>query len=156
EMLRARALPRHSSDGGGKAWLEPESTRAQAGRPGSWTITYEAGPEGIAVGGFVRLTPPPSWGWSSPQSQEEEAAGYRTSTGAADGVQLELRDYAGAIDAFVRGRALVGGERVRIVYGAGPQGAQADRYAEHESRFWLTVDGDGDGFGRLIADSPPI
>ena len=48
------------------------------------------------------------------------------------------------------------GERIRIVYGAGPLGASADRYAEKDSRFWIGVDGDGDGIRKILPDSPGI
>ena len=43
-----------------------------------------------------------------------------------------------------------------ITYGAGPAGALADRYAERESRFWVAVDGDGDGVRELIGESPAV
>jgi hypothetical protein len=45
---------------------------------------------------------------------------------------------------------------VRIVYGAGPRGARADRYAERGSRLWIAVDGDGDGVRGLLPDSPTV
>ncbi|NIS32104.1 MAG: hypothetical protein GWO04_20090, partial [Actinobacteria bacterium] len=35
-------------------------------------------------------------------------------------------------------------------------GARADRYAEHRSRFWISVDGDGDGIRQNIAVSPAV
>ena len=78
EALRqAQRAPRHPSDGGGRAWLEPDSTiPAQAGRSGRWAITYEAGPDGIALGGFVRLTVPYFWwNWSPAQTRVSEAPG---------------------------------------------------------------------------------
>src|SRR6185295_1612779 len=56
-LRQAARAPRHPSDGGGRAWLEPDSTvPAHAGQSGHWTIGYETGPAGIAAGGFVRLT----------------------------------------------------------------------------------------------------
>jgi hypothetical protein len=42
------------------------------------------------------------------------------------------------------------------VYGAGPARAQTDRYAERGSRFWIAVDGDGDGVRAFLPDSPAI
>jgi hypothetical protein len=56
----------------------------------------------------------------------------------------------------VTGRALASGERIRIVYGDGELGATADRYAEGASRFWIAVDGDGDGVRAFLADSPSV
>ena len=53
-------------------------------------------------------------------------------------------------DRPIGGRALAEGERVRIVYGAGPAGARADRYAERGSRFWVAVDGNADGVRRVL------
>ena len=54
------------------------------------------------------------------------------------------------------GRPLVAGDRIEIVYGAGPARAQTDRYAERGSRFWVAVDGDGDGVRAFLPDSPAI
>jgi hypothetical protein len=54
----------------------------------------------------------------------------------------------------VVGGALRAGDRVRIVYGASEALALGDRFAERDSRFWIGVDGDGDGRRALLADSP--
>jgi hypothetical protein len=56
----------------------------------------------------------------------------------------------------IAGRPLVAGDRLRIVYGAGPAGAAVDRFAERGSRFWIGVDGDGDGERRFLVDSPTV
>ena len=159
EALRqAQRAPRHPSDGGGRAWLEPDSTiPAQAGHSGHWSITYEAGPDGVALGGFVRLTVPYFWwNWSPAQTSASEAPGYTVAECSAQGVELEARESLQGIEFLVRGRALVSGERMKFVYGAGPALALADRYAERESRFWIAVDGDGDGQARVLADSPSV
>lgn len=157
-LRQAARAPRHPSDGGGRAWLEPDSTiPAQAGSSGRWTITYETGPLGIEVGGFVRLTVPYFWWyWSPAQTSDPEAPGYTVSECAAEGVTLEEREAPQGLEFVVRGRALAAGERVRLVYGAGSALAAADRYAERESRFWLAVDGDGDGTARVLPDSPAV
>lgn len=52
------------------------------------------------------------------------------------------------------GRALEQGDGISIEYGAGEMGARADLYAESESRFWIAVDGDGDGVRKVLEDSP--
>ena len=159
EALRESvAAPRSAADGGGRAWLETEdgaSPHAVAGRPGTWTIVYEAGPRGVAEGGYVRLTVSGFWGWSVPQVRAPQAPGYTTVETTAEGVVLETaaRDW---LDIVVTGRPLAEGEQVRIVYGAGPAGAMADRFAETGSRFWIGVDGDGDGISGLLVDSPSV
>ncbi|HEX6886062.1 MAG TPA: CehA/McbA family metallohydrolase [Planctomycetota bacterium] len=159
ESLReARRAPRHPSDGAGRAWLEPESSATvRAGTRGRWILGFEAGPAGIAEGGFLRLTVPFIWWhWSPPQLEEPEAPGYTTAECAAEGVRLEARSGLQGLEFVVRGRALQPGERVRIVYGAGSALAVADRYAERESPLWLAVDGDGDGHAQLLLDSPTV
>jgi len=156
ELRRARDAPRHASDGGGSARLQAPAP-AEAGRRGSWTIVYRAGPQGVAVGGFVRLTVPAFWDWSPAQTVAPEEPGYTTATTAAAGVAVEARDVPGFwVDFLVRGRALAADEELEIAYGAGAAGAQADRFAERDSRFWISVDGDGDGFGSVLADSPGL
>lgn len=157
EALRAtQRAPRHTSDAGGRAWLEPESSAARVGTSGRWVIGYEAGSEGIAVGGFVRLTASAWWDWSPAQSRASEAPGYTTAECSAAGVTLEPREAPQGLEFVVRGRALAAGERLKLVYGAGAAGARADRYPERDSRFWIAVDGDGDGNARLLLDSPGV
>jgi hypothetical protein len=159
ESLReSRRAPRHASDGAGRAWLEaPSDSPLRAGTRGRWTIAFEAGPEGIVEGGFLRLTVPfVWWHWSPPQIEEPEAPGYTSATCAAEGVRLEARTGLQGIEFVVRGRRLAAGEEVRIVYGAGPALALTDRYAEREAPLWVAVDGDGDGHAHLVPDSPTV
>ncbi len=160
ELRKAHAMPRHTSDGGGRAWLtldEGEAAVVGATSANAWTIVYEAGPEGIVEGGFVRLTVPRFWGWSSAQTFEPTYPGYTTASTDADGVSLDAEVAPEFwVDFRIRGRALAEGERVTIVYGAGPGLARADKYAEHDSRLWISVDGDGDGFPVLLEDSPSL
>jgi len=156
----ARNAPKHPSDGAGRAWLElapGDDGSVLAGRTRSWTIVYEAGELGVAPGGAVFLQVSPFFEWSSPQTTNEAALGFTRVSTTAAGVELEAR----AIDqqllgATVRGRALAAGERVVFEYGAGPAGAKADPYAERDSRFWIAVDGDGDGVRKVLADSPGV
>lgn len=156
-LRQAARAPRHSSDGGGRAWLEPDSTRpARAGQRGRWNITYEAGPEGIEPGGFVRLTASAFWDWSPAQAFAPEAPGYTLAECAAAGVELRARNAPQGLEFVIAGRKLAAGERVQLVYGAGAALAAADRYAERDSRFWIAVDGDGDGHARMLADSPGV
>ena len=158
EELRADLLrPRSSADGGGTATVEALRGPAVAGRPGSWRIAYRAGPAGVAVGGTVHLQVSPFWGWSTPQMERPGALGYTTIETAAAGVELSGETLDQQLLAIgVGGRPLEEGQEVVITYGAGPAGALADRYAERESRFWVAVDGDGDGVRELIGESPAV
>ena len=114
---------RHPSDGGGKAWIvAPDASKGPVTVPvGSrqrFVIVYEAGPLGIAEGGAIRFIVSPFWNWSPPQIARHERLGYTTVETDAEGIELELSTPS-YLDIRVRGRALVEGERVRIVYGDG-------------------------------------
>ncbi len=152
-------LERHPSDGGGTAWIETdgEAEEAVAGRSGRWTIVYQAGPLGVADGGMIYLQVSPFWGWSTPQTQWPRSFGYTEVSTAAPGVELAAQTLGEQLLGIaVGGRELRAGERVRIVYGAGEEGAVADRFAERDARLWIAVDGDGDGVRKIIADSPAV
>ncbi len=156
-LRRDLALERHAADGGGRAWLEPSPVSARAGATGRWTIHYQAGELGVAEGGMIYFQVSPFWGWSTPQVERPEAPGYTEVSTAAEGVELAPRTLDQQLLGIgIAGRALSHGERLRIVYGAGPAGARADRFAERDSRFWIAVDGDGDGLRRVLADSPGV
>ncbi len=158
EELRADLRrPRSEADGGGTATVEELGGPAVAGRPGSWRIVYRAGTLGVTVGGAVYLQVSPFWGWSTPQVEREAAVGYTTLATDAEGVDLTAETLDQQLLAvYVGGRPMREGERIEITYGAGPAGALADRYAERDSRFWVAVDGDGDGVRELIAESPAV
>ena len=148
---------RSTADGGGTATVEALRGPAVAGSPGSWRIVYRAGPAGVAVGGTVHLQVSPFWGWSTPQTERPQALGYTTIETAAPGVELSAETLDQQLLAIaIGGRPLAAGEEIVVTYGAGPAGALADRYAERESRFWVAVDGDGDGVRELIAESPAV
>ncbi len=155
ESLRqGAAAARHPSDGGGEAWLvEDESERdAVAGQPGEWTIVYQAGERGVAEDGAVYLQVSPFWGWSTPQTESERLAGYTRVTTEVDGLELEpVTIDQQLLAVHLRGRGLEPGEQLRIVYRG-----TADRFAEQDSRFWIAVDGDGDGVREVLADSPGV
>lgn len=159
-FLAARDAVKHPSDGGGRAWLElapGDDGAVVAGQTRSWTVIFEAGELGVAVGGQVFLQVSPFFDWSSPQPLDENALGFTRVTTTAQGVRLQAQ----AVDqqllgVTIGGRALAAGEQLRIEYGAGPAGARADPYAEKSSRFFVAVDGDGDGVRRLVAHSPGV
>jgi hypothetical protein len=158
ESLRADLrAPRSPADGGGRAWIEKGPRTVVAGGSGAWTFVYEAGPRGIAAGGRLFLQVSPFWGWSTPQVEREDEAGYTKVTTDAPGVTLVPTTVDQQLLGIrVEGRALAAGKRVRIQYGAGRLAARADRFAERGSRFWFAVDGDGDGVRGLVPDSPAV
>ncbi|MEO2167237.1 MAG: CehA/McbA family metallohydrolase [bacterium] len=161
ELLQDREVARHSSDGGGAASVRVEGMEVSepilAGSRASFTIEYEAGPEGVASGGSVFLQVSPFWGWEPPQVRAEQAGGYTTVSTEAAGVTLVPRPLGqGLLQVEVGGRALAAGEKIRIDYGAGPARARVDRFAESGSRFWIAVDGNGNGVRKLIRDSPSV
>jgi hypothetical protein len=158
DLRQAQATVPHPADGGGRAWLEsaePEHPRAST--RGRFRIGFEVGPQGIATGGGVYLQVSPFWEWSTPQVSDPQSEGYTEVRCDAPDVELEPQTLGPQLLGVLnRGRALAPGERIEIDYGAGPAGAATDRFAERGSRFWVSVDGDGDGFRKLVADSPSI
>jgi len=151
-LVEDLAASRDPSDGGGRAFLDPGSpTTARAGERIRLTLTYEAGPLGIAEGGALFLQPSPFWGWDSPRADVDEAPGATEVETDARGVSLETTPLEGLLAIHVRGRKLEPGERVHVTYLT-----RADRYAEREERVWIAVDGDGDGVRSLVVDSPRI
>lgn len=157
---QAMSSPKHASDGGGRAWLElaeGETGAVVAGTFGRWTIVYEAGPLGIAAGGALYFQVSPFFEWSTPQVESEGAPGFTRVSTEADGIELDAKTLDQQLLGIeIGGRALAQGERVRIEYGAGGALAHADAYAEKNSRFWIAVDGDGDGVRKVLADSPGV
>ena len=132
EAPRLLSRPLHDRLRGGPAW----------GRRGRHDL-----PAGVALLGLEHAA----------DLEAPTLPGYTEVTTEAEGVELE----AGTLDQQllgiqVGGRPLEAGERVRIVYGAGSAGAIADSYAEKRARFWIAVDGDGDGVRKVLADSPSV
>jgi hypothetical protein len=151
------SAPRHPSDGGGRAWLDPApSGPVVVGSRQRFEIVFEAGALGVVEGGVIFLQPSPFWGWDPPQVESSEAPGYTQVATDALGVELEVSSSGGLLLVEIRGRALARGERLRFTYGAGPRGVRVDRYAESSARIWLAVDGDGDGVRALVTEVPTI
>lgn len=75
----------------------------------------------------------------------------------APGVELRARVVdQGLLAVAIGGRALLAGERIELVYGAGPEGARVDRYAERRAPIQFAVDGDGDGTRGFLPDPPTV
>lgn len=152
---RFKASP---ADGGGWATIEPSVVDVSSRV--TMRCTYTVGEAGIAVGGGVRLSISKFWGWAPPQTSDATATGYTTVTCSKAGVELEVRDLPrdGFVFAVVKGpEALSPGDRLTFIYGdtgggRNPQAAGfSDRYAERGERFFIKVDGDGDGFFTPLA-----
>ncbi len=166
-LVEDRALARHPSDGGGRAWiasirdLDLDATLLEpplpAGSRARFEIVYEAGPLGVAEGGSVFLQTSPFWGWDTPQVQWPYGPGLTEVSTEAEGVTLAAETVDQNLLAVrVEGRALDAGERITLVFGAGPAGATVDRFAERGERLYLAVDGDGDGIRGNLAESPRV
>ena len=150
------------SDGAGRATLvspkaEHGVPQVQAASHHRFEILFETGPLGIAEGGGIYLQPSPFWEWDPPQTEFSAGPGYTTVETDAEGVELTAKNLARELlHIQVGGRALEPGEQVRIVYGAGPRAAAVDRYAEKGARIWIAVDGNADGYRKVIDASPVV
>lgn len=151
---------RHPTDGGGRAWIDPDRSSPPpvvAGSRAHFTVVYEAGPLGVPAGGMVILQPSSFWGWSSPHQLDPGLPGYTEVDSEAAGIELEIESLGSHLfGARIAGRALAPGERLRFHYGSPEVGVRVDDYAEREAPLWIAVDGDGDGVRGLVLDSPRI
>ena len=118
----------------------------------SSSLTYEAGPLGIADGGALFLQPSPFWGWDSPQTEMEEAPGAtnghdRRPGGASrdHGSRRPSRDSMSVGESSSRASAFTS------PISPGPTGTP-----KRQERVWIAVDGDGDGVRSLVLDSPKV
>tara|TARA_R110002126_G_scaffold25583_6_gene87520 strand:- start:34043 stop:36022 length:1980 start_codon:yes stop_codon:yes gene_type:complete len=147
---------RHASDGGGSARIaDGSTTSAYVLSRATFRILYTVGPLGIATGGVIQFQPESSFDWSPPQTSDADRLGYTTFRTEAEGVELVEQRASRVLRLKVEGRALLEGETVEIVYGAGA-GAKTDPYADRAARLWLQVDGDGDGVSAFVVDSPTV
>ena len=160
ELVADTIAPRHPADGGGRAWRMDGPERIVARGVGAWSFGFEVGPLGVAEGGAVSFMVSPFWDWSQPQDYSNAMRGFTKVEleGQAEGdpLQLVTEAFDQLFVARVAGRALESGEVLVFRYGADGSGAQADRYAEREERFWFAVDGDGDGVRKLVDDPPTV
>ena len=138
------------SEGDAVQLAKTERPRLPASSRARFTLRLELGAPGVVEGGSLFVLPDPFWFWSEAQTHDPAGLGYTTARliAADDGREpAEARLVPGeAPGSFrVEGRALASGERIEIVYGAGPGGAQVDRYAESGSAIRIGLDADGDG-----------
>jgi len=158
DLKAGQAAVVHAADGGGTATLvAADSTQAvRAGERGSYVLQLIVGEHGIAAGGGIYLMPDPFWGWSPPQAQRADAPGYTTVELRSGTAELAPESIPGMLFVRVVAGSLEANDEVILHYGAGPLGVKVDRYAERGARLWLAVDGDGDGFRRILPDSPAV
>ncbi|UCG32851.1 MAG: CehA/McbA family metallohydrolase [Phycisphaerales bacterium] len=149
-------------DGKGRAAVTPDVVGVR--EPVTMTIVYTAAGEGIAVGGGVACMVSQFWGWSQPQDVSPQIPGYVTVRCSDEQVKLDtyVDRQNGSVVAIIRERPLEAGTALNFVYGdtSGGRNARArgltDRYAERGERFFIKVDGDGDGFFTAIREQPTI
>lgn len=156
--------PPGPADGGGHAWMVSPRPPEGRNRPlipvgarARFHLAYEAGPLGIDPGGSLWLEISPYWGWDAPQVADAAGPGFTTFATTAAGVELRAGEPRGRrLPLFVHGRKLSAGERIDIVYGAGEVRARVDSFVERGEAIRFSVDGDGDGSRRRLADPPRI
>ncbi|NQU08145.1 MAG: hypothetical protein HQ583_06250, partial [Candidatus Abyssubacteria bacterium] len=132
-------------DGQGSAIVRP-SGPMPVGSVGDFEITFTVGEAGVAASGFVMLQISPWWGWSQPQKDYPEGAGYtevETASGAAfDTHILPLK----RVVVTSKEHGFTPGEKITFRYRG-----RVDKFAEAEELFQIFVDGDGDGHSACIA-----
>lgn len=177
-LLAEMAITPHPGDGKGRAWLEAVTAIVSPSdvqtKPTTWRrglsdrsravvpagslqrieIGFEVGEHGIDEGGLIYVMPEPFWSWSDAQITDPNGLGYTTAGVLGDGVRL-VPEPMGAVFR-VEGRALEAGERIDIVFGAGPRGTRVDEFAERGSEILIAVDADGDGFRVWLPQSVQI
>ncbi|MCC7293186.1 MAG: CehA/McbA family metallohydrolase [Phycisphaerales bacterium] len=151
-----------AADGQGSAVAAPQLVDVSS--PVTIRIRFTVGAPGIAVGGGVRFCVPKFWGWSPPHTRDPEAPGFATVALSRTDASLEVNALPsdGFVFAVVRGAPLIAGDEVTFTYGdtadglrPGAQGI-SDRFAERGERFFIKVDGDGDGFYTPLAQQPTL
>ncbi len=160
EAYRAdREARRDPSDGGGKGrrvLAEGEAPEVRVGQLAQFVLEYEAGAEGVAVGGTLFFMPEPFWGWSQPQDIDPHAPGYTRVSTEVEGVALRTRAFPSMLAIEVLAAPLSEGDVVRVEYGAGEVGARVDQHADRGAHLWFAVDGDGDGYRQVVLESPTV
>jgi hypothetical protein len=149
---------RDPADGRGHAWLDGASDEVptyERAEPTRFVIVYEAEGPGIAVGGSLELRVPFAFGWGVPRLNHPEMPGYveiEPPEGVTFASSISREATPRRMARFqLGGRPLAAGERVRILYTS-----STDGLAERGERFWISVDGDGDGQAAALAEAPQI
>ncbi len=161
-MRADMSAARHPADGGGRAWIasvsdaDEKRIALRAGDRARIRLIYQAGPLGIAAGGSLVFRVPPWWQWDPPQPFDRDAPGYTEVLTTESGPRPELVSDGQNLTMKFESRGVAPGERLYLIYGAGPKLAQVDIHAERGEQLRFEVDGDGDRVRSLIAESPRI
>lgn len=153
-----------------------------AGEYGTWTVVFEAGSAGIALGGGIRVQLPDSWHVgechtakpvqsSAPEqpncvsgrcSREEVMTDVVVESGTTEPTKANRRGldgragrYVFVVHAVVRDVPLQAGDRVEITYGdrsMGSPGFEASRWVDGPEAVRVAVDTTGDGTYRRLPD----
>jgi len=147
-----------AADGQGSASVEPAVVEVSS--PVTIVYTFTVAASGIAVGGGVTLSVSKFWSWAVPQTTSPQWPAYTRVECSNAAVKLAIQDLPQQNVVLVRiagETPLVAGDRITFTYGdtSGGKYPQAqgisDFYAERGERFFIKVDGDGDGFFTPIA-----
>ncbi|MBN1672070.1 MAG: DUF3604 domain-containing protein [Kiritimatiellae bacterium] len=148
----------------GTATIEPAGP-VTAGAYGTWTITYTAGEEGIAERGELRVNLRHVQDMGAPQISDPKAAGY-LSLRCSGKAKPEFVDRRGRWMPWQQGFAvrmaqapLLPGETITLVLGdtsAGSPGIRLQTFAEASFEFRISADALGNGYHRLLDESPAI
>jgi len=156
------SLEKSPSDGLGAAFVIPAED-VKAGSSHTWEITYIAATAGIAPGGGVVFHISPFWRWTPPQNKSPESPGFVTVHCSDNSKKLDIT--INSRDKYVlvrlKEQPLKRGEHITLIYGDTQEKfenakSNSDIYAEDKERFYIKVDGDGDGFFAPIKIHPTI
>lgn len=149
-------------DGKGEAAVLPNDD-VVVNSYGTWKIVYTVGKEGIDPGGGIAVHISPYWGWTPPQNRERNYPGYTTVATSNEKATLDvLIGSPHYVVVRTREGPLAFGESITVTYGDTGGGshplakAKCDRYAEDDEKFFIKVDGDGDGHFYPLAQQPRI
>jgi hypothetical protein len=127
----------------------------QAGSVGTWTLTYTAGPAGVAVGGGIEVWRVPAKFWLGQclQSTDPKAPDYVTCQRTGQG-SLELPFLAGFYKEtyfariIVKDKPLAPGESITVNFGdrsGGGPGAVVPPSTQYDMEFYVRADVNGSG-----------
>ncbi|MCP4716596.1 MAG: hypothetical protein GY868_15855, partial [Deltaproteobacteria bacterium] len=168
----APATPRFSApvqpnpsplDGRGTARIIPAHA-IPVSFPGTWQIEFTTDAAGIAPGGGIVFHISPFWGWTGPQNYDQSQPGYCTVSSSNSDISLKVTTNPKLHYVMVSTAAgsLQANDQVTLTYGDTQNGryprarALADKYAEQNERFFIKVDGDGDGAYAAIRNNPAL
>jgi len=142
----------------GHATIDPPGP-VVAGSYGTWRVTFEAGSNGVATGGSIRVHTECDTDWGVPQLVNPSGADYMTVDAPPEaGVAVHSVDVR-AVRLVVTGRSLRQGEVVSLTYGdrsGGGPGSRAQTFLEPKRYFWVDVDAAGNGEATRLDDSPCV